>query len=308
MSYPVLFSIVIPTYNRGHIISSTIQSAISQNYTNFEVIVVDDGSLDETEKVVKSFSHPNLFYYKKENAERGAARNFGIEKAKGDFLTFLDSDDILYPDFLNHAHDVVIKYNLPPFFHLAYEIKTKSNKVLHKMNYIKSDNIDFIKRGNYLSCIGVFMRKEIASEFRFNEDVRLSGSEDWELWIRLIAHYGIKTDNRISACLIQHKGRSVNMVDEKKLLTRKNLSLYYAFRDQIVREKFGYSLKKIESYFLTYISLHLALAGKRKRAFVYLKRAISKNPFILVERRIGAIIKYLTFTSLRRKNESADIG
>jgi glycosyltransferase involved in cell wall biosynthesis len=308
MSKPVLFSIVIPTYNREHIILNTIRSAINQTYPDFEIIVVDDGSLDETEKVVKSLSHPALHYYKKENAERGAARNFGIDKAKGDFLTFLDSDDILYPDFLKNAHDVVIKYNLPPFFHLAYEIKTKGNKVLHQMNYIKSDNIDFIKRGNYLSCIGVFMRKDIASQFRFNEDIRLSGSEDWELWIRLIAHYGIKTDNRISACLIQHAGRSVNTVDEKKLLIRKNLSLYYAFRDQTVREKFGHSLKKIESYFLTYISLHLVLAGEKNRSLIYLKRAISKNPFIIIERRIGAIIKYLTFNSLRRRNEDADIG
>jgi glycosyltransferase involved in cell wall biosynthesis len=304
----ISFSIIIPTYNRGDIISHSIESALKQGYANFEVIVVDDGSKDQTEKIVKSIHNPCLFYYKKDNAERGAARNFGIEKAKGDYITFFDSDDILYPNFLQNAYDVAVKHDLPPFFHLAYEIKNQRNKILHKMNYIKSDDTDFIKRGNYLSCIGVFIRKDVVNNFKFNEDIRLSGSEDWELWIRLIAHHGIKTDNRISACLIHHKGRSVSTVNESKLLIRKNLSLFYAFRDEAVREKFGRSIRKIESHILTYISLHLALAGKKKRSIVYLRKALFKNPYIIFERRIGAIIKYLAFNSLRRKNETIDLG
>ena len=152
MQAPIKFSIIIPTYNRGHIISETIRSALNQNYTNFEVIVVDDGSKDQTEQVVKSFDDSKLLYYKKKNAERGAARNFGISKATGDYISFLDSDDILYPAFLSNAMELLLLHH-PPFFHLAYEVRNENRKVIHKMNYIKSDNIDFIKKGNYLRAV-----------------------------------------------------------------------------------------------------------------------------------------------------------
>src|SRR6185369_273308 len=135
----IFFSIIIPTYNRGHIISRTIQSALNQSYTNFEVIVIDDGGTDHTEKIIKSYKHPSLFYFKKDNAERGAARNFGVTKAKGDYITLLDSDDVLYPDFLKNAKELALN-NHPPFFHLAYEVKNESNKVIHKMNYLRSDS------------------------------------------------------------------------------------------------------------------------------------------------------------------------
>jgi glycosyltransferase involved in cell wall biosynthesis len=307
MNNNISFSIIIPTYNRGHVIASTIKSALNQDYKNFEIIVVDDGSSDGTEKIVNSINHPSLTYYKKDNAERGAARNFGIDKAKGDYLTFLDSDDILYPDFLKNAQELILKYH-PPFFHLAYEIKNEHNKVIHKMNYIRSDSIDFIKRGNYLSCIGVFMRKDIAHDFRFNEDVRLSGSEDWELWIRLIAHFGIKTDTRISASLIQHDERSVNKSDEARLLDRKNLSLDYAFRDKVVREKFGPSLRKIESHMLSYIAIHLAISGNKSRALFYITKAFLRNPLVVIERRFGAIMKHLVFGPLAKKNERVELN
>jgi glycosyltransferase involved in cell wall biosynthesis len=308
MNTEIFFSIIIPTYNRGNIISKAIMSALNQSYTNFEVIIVDDGSMDKTDQVVNNIVHPALHYYRKNNAERGAARNYGISKAKGNYITFLDSDDLLYPQFLKNAYELIRSHAHPPFFHLAYEIKNEKDKVLHKMNYIKSDKIDFIKRGNYLSCIGVFIRKDIAQNFKFNEDIRLSGSEDWELWIRLIAHFGIKTDKRISACLIQHEKRSVNEGNEGKLLDRKNLSLKYAFHDPVVRERFGDSLHKIESHFLTYISLHLAMAKNKKRALVYFGKAFLKNPFIIAERRTGAIIKYLAFNFLTRKEVNPDLG
>ena len=76
------FSVIIPTYNRSQFILKTIQSVLEQTYKDFEVIVIDDGSTDDTEEVVKSISNPQLSYYKKVNAERGAARNLGHLRQK----------------------------------------------------------------------------------------------------------------------------------------------------------------------------------------------------------------------------------
>jgi glycosyltransferase involved in cell wall biosynthesis len=76
-----LFSIVIPTYNRAHLITKTIESVLAQEDGDFEILVVDDGSSDNTGEVVSRIFDPRLTYFRKENAERGAARNFGFRKS-----------------------------------------------------------------------------------------------------------------------------------------------------------------------------------------------------------------------------------
>ena len=72
-----LFSIVIPTYNRAHLIGKTIESVLRQEFTDFEILIVDDGSKDNTEEVASTFTDKRIRYLKKQNAERGAARNYG---------------------------------------------------------------------------------------------------------------------------------------------------------------------------------------------------------------------------------------
>jgi glycosyltransferase involved in cell wall biosynthesis len=99
----ILFSIVIPTYNRGSFITDTIQSVQSQSYTHWECIVVDDGSTDNTKELVTNLATEDnrIHYVFQENAERSAARNNGIKHSKGDFVCFLDSDDQYEPNYLN---------------------------------------------------------------------------------------------------------------------------------------------------------------------------------------------------------------
>ena len=81
----MLFSVIIPTYNRAGFIAKTIQSVLDQLCRDFEVIIVDDGSSDGTEKVVqKNFSIDKVSFFRKENGERGAARNYGVQKARGE--------------------------------------------------------------------------------------------------------------------------------------------------------------------------------------------------------------------------------
>lgn len=192
MQTDLFFSIIIPTYNRAGLIRRTIQSVFNQQYKKFELIVVDDGSTDGTDEVVKSFEFNNLFYHKTANLERGAARNFGISQAKGDYITFLDSDDLLYSNYLSNANEALNKFSHPVFFHQGYEIKKIDGKVLEKQNQLATDDLKQLAKGNHLSCIGVFIRRDITDKFHFNTDRSLSGSEDWELWLRLAANFGLK--------------------------------------------------------------------------------------------------------------------
>jgi glycosyltransferase involved in cell wall biosynthesis len=90
-------SVVIPTYNRAHLLCEAIESVLAQSYTGFELIVVDDGSTDNTEEVVRSIADPRVKYVKQANGGPSVARNTGVRTATGEFVAFLDSDDLWLP-------------------------------------------------------------------------------------------------------------------------------------------------------------------------------------------------------------------
>lgn len=99
------YSIIVPTYNRATTVENTLASCFAQSYENFEVVVVDDGSTDNTVDVLRRIQDPRLVVVTQENAGPAAARNHGMRTARGDYIAFLDSDDVWYPDFLQQAED-----------------------------------------------------------------------------------------------------------------------------------------------------------------------------------------------------------
>src|SRR5688572_27262369 len=93
-----LISVVIPTFNRAHLISEAIESVLAQSYPNWELIIVDDGSTDETQSLIRNFSDTRIRYFRIEHSGSfGTVRNFGIQASKGEYIAFLDSDDIWDP-------------------------------------------------------------------------------------------------------------------------------------------------------------------------------------------------------------------
>jgi glycosyltransferase involved in cell wall biosynthesis len=98
------FSIVIPVYNRATALKSAIESVLAQTFQGFEIVVVDDGSRDDPQSVVALFADPRLRIIRQANAGGGAARNTGIDNARGAFVAFLDSDDVFLPHHLSDMH------------------------------------------------------------------------------------------------------------------------------------------------------------------------------------------------------------
>jgi glycosyltransferase involved in cell wall biosynthesis len=99
------FSIIIPTYNRAHIIKRPIDSILAQTFKDWELIIVDDGSTDDTKEIIESYKDPRIRYVWQENQERSASRNHGIELAKGEWICFQDSDDEYLPEHLQVLYD-----------------------------------------------------------------------------------------------------------------------------------------------------------------------------------------------------------
>ncbi|PWJ43293.1 glycosyltransferase family 2 protein [Sediminitomix flava] len=100
METNVKVSVIIPAYNAEKYIGETLESVLKQSFTDFECIIVDDGSPDNQSEVIQQFKDHRLSYYKKENGGVSLARNFGLSKAKGEYVAFLDSDDVWATDFL----------------------------------------------------------------------------------------------------------------------------------------------------------------------------------------------------------------
>src|SRR6185369_5427450 len=169
MNSDLFLSVIIPTYNREKFIVRTIQSLLDQTYTAFEIIIVDDGSTDNTESVVKAIQDPRVAYFKKNNAERAAARNYGGRMARGSYINFFDSDDLAYPNHLSCAAEAIRQLNEPKVFHLGYDVKDAEGVLLRKAEKWPSTINDRLIDGNHLSCNGVFLRKDICTEFPFNE-------------------------------------------------------------------------------------------------------------------------------------------
>lgn len=285
-------SIVIPTYNRAGFLAERIPGLLRLDYDHYEIIVVDDGSTDNTQEVMSSIVDERLQYFRKENGERAAARNFGALKAKGDYITFLDSDDLLFSNALKNAAAAIEEKSHPFFLHLAYEIGTLQ-KANRKVRGLKDSDASLFIRGNPLSCMGVFIRREIFQRHRFNEDRDLSASEDWEFWIRLAANFNLRTDNRMSGRLIEHDSRSVISVPEEKLRKRKELAIKYAFEDKAVRNMFKRYKDSITAYWDTYIALHLAIDGNKTRAMHYLLQGMKNDVRCLFTKRALVICKLI---------------
>ena len=212
---PVSFSVIIPTYNRETWIENTLRSVFEQTYPHFEIIVVDDCSTDNTEKVLLPFVNAGKIKYLKHdrNRERAQARNTGMENATGDFVTFLDSDDFMLPNNLADAADFIAKNpELKCFQSLVQVIDTKGN-FLYNANYPPIDNhLKAISAGNFMSCVGDFIHREIHTKYRFDVSRRLAIAEDWDFWLRVLADYKPARLEKINNSVTQHTGRTVSSI------------------------------------------------------------------------------------------------
>lgn len=289
-----VFSIIVPTYNRADLILKTIDSILKQTFSDFEIIVVDDGGTDETESVLESINDTRLNYFKIKNGERGAARNFGILQSKGQYITFIDSDDLLYPNAFENAIDNLRQLAFPECFAQAYELREAlSGKLLQApASFVEKTVNKYILKGNFLACIGVFVRCDVLNSVRFEEDRMFAGTEDWLLWLQLSARFPFYFSNKVCACMIEHENRSVLGFSEEKLLYRTQHLRDVLQADPVFFKIYGVDVvNSIYAHMLSYTSLHLAISDKKIKALNYLLKAAGVNLAELFSRRTLGIIK-----------------
>lgn len=180
-------SIIIPTYNHAHLITRCLGSVVGQTFPDWEAIVVNNYSTDNTIEVVQSFADNRIRLINfKNNGIIAASRNTGIQAASGDWLAFLDSDDWWYPEKLelssrHFSNADVIYHDLRIFNGKRKILKKTAGRQVETPVFS-----DLMTRGNALSTSGVMTRKEVVEKAgSFSEDRDLVAVEDFDLWLRI---------------------------------------------------------------------------------------------------------------------------
>lgn len=182
------------TYNRAHFILETLQSIQNQSYIDFECLIIDDGSTDNTFNVVTDFiKNDNRFSYQNrpDNYKKGlpGVRNYGLDICKGDYIIFFDDDDIIHPDNLKVCLEVLQNYNLD-FCHykkFAFEKNIpefKSVEITNKQPLSIADIESIVTQKIGIASCTVLWNKDCFKKHRFNEE--LMYAEEWECYIRML--------------------------------------------------------------------------------------------------------------------------
>jgi glycosyltransferase involved in cell wall biosynthesis len=182
-------SVIVPTYNRSNLLRQTLESVVAQTRQVDQIIVVDDGSTDDTRSVVSAFGNRVTYHFQK-NQFLGAARNSGQRMAVGEFVMFLDSDDLLLPEAIARLEDsltidgrVVLAYGGAEGFNSSGPVD------LEPIDSDETGNeTSRLIRANFIRTIGCALIRRKCLERAGFWDTRLRGVEDWDMLIRLSLH------------------------------------------------------------------------------------------------------------------------
>jgi glycosyltransferase involved in cell wall biosynthesis len=198
-------SVILPTYNCARYLQESIDSVLSQDLKDKELIVVDDGSTDDTKQAVSRYSaHPEVVYLHQEHGGLPAARNAGLKRAAGEHISFIDADDIYLPGRLSRQAAILDSDRRTDIVYTAWRYFYDGDKD-HGMSspYAKlsGDILFFLKRSNFIPIVTAMVRRSSLGDVRFDDT--LKSHEDWDLWLKLAG-----------------KGKTFRCIDEELTMIR----------------------------------------------------------------------------------------
>lgn len=225
---PPRVSVIVPTYNRAHMLTEAIDSILGQTFGDFELIVVDDFSLDNTEDAIKSYADKRIRCFKNQsNRIIAANRNYGISKAQGEYIAFCDDDDLWYPEKLEKCLEV-FEQDKDIILVCHDEEVVRDGKTIRVSTYgpyVEPMYYNLLLKGNCLGTSTVVVAKEALLRVGgFDENPDFVGVEDYDLWVRLalmgkfyflheiLSEYRLH-DSRYSSDIERHTRRCLNIVE-----------------------------------------------------------------------------------------------
>lgn len=280
-----MISIIIPTHNRAHLISRAIQSIIEQTYTNWELIIVDDGSTDNTEEVLQPFlKDPRIDYLKKENSGAAHSRNVGVEKASGEWITFLDSDDEAKVNWLEIINVEMQKQD-------ADLICCGCERIDHNGNLVDvmlpEPNQDLFGDTVYkMTNGGVFVIKKTLFDKVSGYDAELKSGQHTELAFRIIP------------LLLQNNGKIINIFKSlikihihlgERIRGNPSMKIEGTLRSLDKHKEFFKKRKELRANYEGTVGRNAFLLGKKRKSMEYFLKSFQSKPSLT---RFGRILFY----------------
>ena len=275
----IKFSIIIPTFNREEFILKSIESVINQTYENWELLIIDNQSTDNTIPFVKSIQDSRVYVFQNEkNYERCYSRNRGIELSKGDFVLFLDSDDFFSENHLmNWSQFLIAQETTQNFFFCNKQILENNS-----FTYPKIENIDMVS--NWYEFIfshpilpgQVCVPKILFSNIRFNSDYLIF--EDTAVWLQLLTKAPLVYCNFNSFVYVVHESNSVQISTNFGERRYKSLLKFLNQNKDIVNQIRKKNIQKELSGTLFTISKYYMMKQLRYSAIKYILLSLIKHP------------------------------
>lgn len=268
-----LVTVIIPTYNRSHLIENSIKSVLNQTYKNLELYIIDDASTDKTEEIISSIKDDRIIYIKNStNFGAAKSRNIAIERANGKYVAFLDSDDTWYRNKLElQVNEMENTSENVAFCYCGMElIDYETKEITKKVN----DDVDIdynFKNGSYFltpANVTQFIRTNTLKKLGgFNTNLR--GHQDTDLIIRILKNsYSYKYIKQILVSVTRNHDQMMT-----------NSENYIKAREVFLENHSDYLGKKILFNLAKQISNYYLMNEDRKKANYYLIKAITINPF-----------------------------
>lgn len=306
------FSIIMPAYNAESTISESITSVLNQNYFDYELIVINDGSQDNTKECVEKFRNEKIFLLNVNNGGVSNARNLGIINSSGKYICFLDSDDIWMDDHLSTLNDLITKYPSYSAFCTGYQIKNFNGKYsyplkkdLSKLNgddFVINNYFEFQRNiGNFVHINSFCVKKDILLQTGLFQPHERFG-EDTDFLYKIFSRYSLVISKKITS----EYRRNTTSVTAKRVFNY-NWCFLNSYKKLLDDENIKSTIKKDILMIINQYKISAArnkiLEGSKKEAFEYLK-SVDKN---LINKKNYYITLLLLFLPISFSNIAVNI-
>jgi len=317
MSKFPLVSIIIPSYNGEKFIAKAIKSVLLQTYKNWELIIIIDGSNDGSEKIISNFKDKRIKYFKIEHSGSSKTRNTGINKSKGNYIAFLDQDDVWLPEKLSIQMEYIDRFGSDIGLIYCSNYKLEDGRIIiGKRKSIKEEYIirDYNYHGVILPSSALLRRETFNDAGLFDEKLELR--VDHDLWIRISRRYKFLYLRKPLFIYVMHPEQ---IHRNKKLAIKSREIILNKYRNSLEEMRGNYNnwyfknghelcelgeikqgrdylkkaikttrfpIKPIFTYMLTFFG------SRVYRLFFHTKRTISKKYFIKIHPQSDSIVKY----------------
>ncbi|MBE9012338.1 glycosyltransferase [Pseudanabaenaceae cyanobacterium LEGE 13415] len=280
IEFSPIISVVIPAYNAEKTIQETIESVLNQTFENFEVIVINDGATDQTLEIIQSIQDPRIQVFSYANAGKSIARNRGIELSKGNYLAFLDADDLWTPDKLKQQWQALQDHpDASVAYSWTYFINENGKVLFSGTKYGNDSNIyhKLLVRNCLESGSNILVKRSAIAQIS-HFDPTLAKAEDWDFYLRLASQFKFVCVPKYQILYRVHEGSSSFNIQASENACLTIIDRAFKQAPESLQHLKKYTLATLYTYYVIKLLTYPAKRSDGILAFHYLRLAAKYNP------------------------------